>query len=282
MNNHSQKIDIYLISLLLEIYILVTVFTLYKNDGIKLLNIIMLSITFFTGIVTYLGGIILGLILSSIVIFVYATYLFYINLINEIEMGFFYYLWMIAIPIVTLTIGELRNNLFIIQEDNRKLLENYENLVTINEETGLSNIKSFYRDLDKEISKAKRHNAPCTLLLMKLPYYKEIRKIIGDDNTKKLIRDISTLIISSTRNEDERYIIENDTLAIIMPNTNLNGSEVVKNRIKEGIIELNLKLKDEKEAVNIDTKISILQYNEKIKNALEFKILAEEELQYDV
>lgn len=143
MNNHSQKIDIYLIGLLLEIYILVTIFTLYKNDEIRLLNIIMLSITFFICVVTYLGGIIFGLILSSIVIFIYATYLFYINLINEIDMGFFYYLWMIAIPIVTLTVGGLKNNLFIIQEDNKKLLESYENLVTINEETGLSNIKSF-------------------------------------------------------------------------------------------------------------------------------------------
>ncbi len=64
--------------------------------------------------------------------------------------------------------------------------------------------------------------------------------------------------MNSTRNEDERYTIENDTLAIIMPNTDINGASIVKNRIKDSINDLSLKLKQEKNYVNIDTKISIL------------------------
>lgn len=33
------------------------------------------------------------------------------------------------------------------------------------------------------------------------------------------MKDISDVITKSTRIEDERYTIENDTIAIIMPNT---------------------------------------------------------------
>lgn len=46
--------------------------------------------------------------------------------------------------------------------------------------------------------------------------------------------------------------------------------------------DLNLKVKEKKDGVNIDTKIAILVYNDSIKDAVDFKVKAEEELQYDV
>ena len=57
---------------------------------------------------------------------------------------------------------------------------------------------------------------------------------------------------------------------------------IVKNRIKERITELNLDLRSEKEYVNVDVKISMVEYRDEIRNSMEFKLLAEEELQYDV
>ncbi len=67
-----------------------------------------------------------------------------------------------------------------------------------------------------------------------------------------------------------------------MSNTDKDGAMVVRERIKQGIADLNLRLRDQKYYVDIDTKISIVQYSENIKSAMEFKLLAEEELQYDV
>ncbi|CEP81133.1 diguanylate cyclase [Paraclostridium sordellii] len=74
-------------------------------------------------------------------------------------------------------------------------------------------------NLEREISKVKRHKTELTLMLVKLPYYKETKKILGESKTNKLMKDISNVITKSTRIEDERYTIENDTIAIIMPNT---------------------------------------------------------------
>nr|WP_330375234.1 diguanylate cyclase [Paeniclostridium sordellii] len=86
-------------------------------------------------------------------------------------------------------------------------------------DTGLLNVKAFYMNLEREISKVKRHKTELTLMLVKLPYYKETKKILGESKTNKLMKDISNVITKSTRIEDERYTIENDTIAIIMPNT---------------------------------------------------------------
>ena len=282
MNKLSMKIDSYFLFLILELFIVFSFFIPYRSENNVILDFVMLCITFFLIMITYAGGIVIGLISSSVTIFVYASYIFYMNLVKGVSIETISYFWMVSIPIVTLTTGKLQSNINIIQERNRKLKEDYENLVTIDETTGLGNIKLFYRALEKEISKSLRHKSKCTLMLIKLPYYKEIKNIIGVEGSNSLKRSIRDVVTSSVRNEDEIYTIENDTLAIIMPNTEIEGAKVVKNRIKDKMTDLNLKIRETKEGITVDTKIAILEHNDSIKDAVEFKVRAEEELQYDV
>lgn len=282
MNKLSMKIDSYFLFLILELFIVFSFFIPYRGENNVILDFVMLCITFFLIMITYAGGIVIGLISSSVTIFVYASYIFYMNLVKGVSIDAISYFWMVSIPIVTLTTGKLQSNINIIQEKNRKLKEDYENLVTIDETTGLGNIKLFYRALEKEISKSLRHKSKCTLMLIKLPYYKEIKNIIGVEGSNSLKRSIRDVVTSSVRNEDEIYTIENDTLAIIMPNTEIEGAKVVKNRIKDKMTDLNLKIRERKEGITVDTKIAILEHNDSIKDAVEFKVRAEEELQYDV
>ncbi len=67
-----------------------------------------------------------------------------------------------------------------------------------------------------------------------------------------------------------------------MPNTSLEGSKVVKDRIKKRIKELNLDLNNRGKYVNIDVKIAFLQYRDSFGDSINFKNIVEEELQYDV
>lgn len=282
MNNLLKKIDSYLLVLLIELFLVVTLSTFIPNSNLSILDFIMLCATFFTVMITYIGGLVVGLILCSTIIFTYASYIFYMNLVKGSEIQYISYLWMVSIPLLSFTIGRLGNYISQLQKLNIKLIQNQQNLIAIDQDTGLGNIKLFYMNLDKEISKAKRHNSPCTLMMIKLPYYKEIKNIIGENKTEKLMRDVSDIILNSTRNEDDSYTLENDTLAIIMPVTDLQGASIVKNRIKDRITELNLDLRSKKDYVNVDVKISIVEYKSEIKSSMEFKLLAEEELQYDV
>lgn len=282
MNRLSIKIDSYFLCLILELFIVFSFFVPYRNEDNGILDFVMLCITFFSVMITYAGGIVVGLISGSVTIFIYASYIFYMNLVKGVSIDIISYLWMISIPIVILTTGKLQGNINIIQDKNRKLKDDYENLVTIDETTGLGNIKLFYRSLEKEISKSLRHKSKCTLMLIKVPYYKEVIKIIGGDGTNALKRAVGDVITSSVRNEDEIYTIENDTLAVIMPNTDIEGAKIVKNRIKDKILDLNLKIKEKKDEISVDTKIAILEHTDDIKDAVEFKVRAEEELQYDV
>lgn len=282
MDKSSVKIDSYFLALILELFIVFTLFMLYRNERNNVLDFIMLSITVFSVMVTYVGGTVVGLILTSLTIFAYASYVFYINLVKAVNIEAISYLWMFSIPIVTLTTGKLQGSIASVQSKNRKLKSDYEKLVTIDQDTGLGNVKLFYRELEREISKVSRHKTKCTLMMIKLPYYKEIRRMIGDEETIIIKNKVSSSILESIRVEDEMYIIDKDTLGIVMPNTNLEGAKVVKGRIKDKITHLNLTVKERKEGVTIDTKIAVVEIDETIKTPIDIKLKTEEELQYDV
>ncbi|CEQ26857.1 GGDEF domain-containing protein [Paraclostridium sordellii] len=282
MNRISKKIDGYFLGLILELFIITMLFIFNSKFQIQSISFVMFCITFFNIMITYTGGIIVGLIATSIAIFIYAAYIFYISLNNGVEITYISYLWMIFMPIVSYTTGKFTNNINNLQKSNVKLEREYENLVTIHEDTGLLNVKAFYMNLEREISKAKRHKTELTLMLVKLPYYKETKKILGESKTNKLMKDISNVITKSTRIEDERYTIENDTIAIIMPNTGEDGANIVKERIKIGISDISLSLKNNKNYISIDTKIAAVEYKKDIKSPIEYKTYVQEELQYDV
>lgn len=282
MNKISKKIDGYFLGLILELFIITILFVFDIKFQTQSLSFIMFCITFFTIIMTYTGGIIIGLIATSVSIFIYAAYIFYMNLMNNIEITYMSYIWMIFMPIISYTTGKFTNSINNLQQSNLKLENEYRNLVTIHEDTGLFNIKAFYMNLEREMSKAKRHENALTLMLINLPYYKEIKNILGEVKTNKLMKDISNIVIKSTRIEDERYAIENDTIAIIMPNTDEFGANIVKERIKAGIDEFSLSLRDNKNYINIDTKIAVVEYKKNIKSPIEYKTYVQEELQYDV
>lgn len=278
----SKKIDSYMTALLLELLIVVTMLFISKSDSSQMMIFIMLGITIFNIIVTYIGGIVIGLILTSISIFLYAGYIFYNNLVSNTDIQYISYIWMFSMALITLTAGKLSSYISQLQKNNAKLQDEYNDLVMVDATTGLGNIKSFYKSLDKEISRSKRYKETLTLMLIKFPYYKEIKNILGENSTNLLLKEIGNIITQSTRHEDDIYFISEDMIAIIMPETPASGANIVKERIKDEIDKLNLDMKQDKKRVNIDTKVCALEYSHHVENAIQFKQLCEEELQYDV
>ena len=67
-----------------------------------------------------------------------------------------------------------------------------------------------------------------------------------------------------------------------MPNTGEDGANIVKERIKIGISDISLSLKNNKNYISIDTKIAAVEYKKDIQSPIEYKTYVQEELQYDV
>ncbi|MCC0641721.1 MULTISPECIES: diguanylate cyclase domain-containing protein [unclassified Clostridioides] len=282
MNGTNKKIDLLMLSLFVFIFLIVGIVILFIRTENKLNVFIMLSVIFFIIMLTYLSNSVVGLITSSITIFIYTSYILYNNITHNIDVEFISYIWIIAIPISSIIMGNINKNINELQLTNIKLTEQYKELVTIDNETGLRNLKIFYNDVDMEISKSVRYTTTFSLMIVKLPYYENLQTIFGESKTNKIVKYISSNIVECTRNEDIIYSLQKDMIGILMPNTALEGSKVVRDRIKKRIKELNLDLNNKGRYVNIDVKIAILEYKDTFGNSINFKNMVEEELQYDV
>ncbi|NMS90780.1 GGDEF domain-containing protein [Clostridioides difficile] len=282
MNRINKKIDLLILSLLVFIFLIVGIVILSIRTENKLNVFIMFAVVFFIIMLTYLSNSVVGLITSSITIFMYTSYILYNNITHNIDVEFISYMWIIAIPISSIIVGNLNKNINELQYTNTKLTEQYKELVTIDSETGLRNLKIFYNDVNMEISKSIRHNTNFSLMIVKLPYYGNLQTIFGENKTNKIVKHISISIIECTRNEDIIYSLQKDMIGILMPNTSLEGSKVVKDRINKKIRTLNLDLNNKGKYVNIDVKIAFLEYNDSFGDSINFKNIVEEELQYDV
>ncbi|MBI6087817.1 diguanylate cyclase domain-containing protein [Clostridium perfringens] len=281
MKNKCKVLDGLFLALLLEVSILLIILSL-RLQSLNLEDFILIGIMIVISFFAYLKGSIFSIISSIITIFIYASLNLYNNFVKLEEVSPNVYIWIIFIPIITITIGCFSTILNQIQEEYIKIKESHESLVTIDKRTGLSNLRGFYQDIGRGISKAKRRGYALTLMIITFPYFNEFKSILDPNSLKELEVDIADALSSSVRNEDITYKFGEDYFAVLMEETDIKGAEVVKKRLKEKLQNISKRVKNKDESIMLEVKIGIAQYDENIKNAIEFKEIAERELEFDV
>ena len=213
---------------------------------------------FLITILSYLNGIFVGLLFSLITIFGYSTYLIYVNMTEHISMGITNYVWLIIFPVTAYLSGNVSIIIKDLQQKNKKLEDEIQNLVTIDEITGLNNTKSFYVDLNNEMSKSKRHKFDLTILIIKIQYFDQVKSLLGIKKVELIMKKVSEIVEMATRTEDERYKISEDMIAIIMPNTNFKGGELIKIRIKNDVENIKLISEGKEKKYKLDRSKSVV------------------------
>lgn len=281
MKNKCKYLDGLFLGLLLETSILLIILFL-RIQSLNLEDFILIGIMMIISFLGYLKGAAFSIISSIITIFVYASFNLYNNFVNLKDVNPNVYIWIIFIPLITITIGCFSTILNQIQEDYMKIKDAHESLVTIDQGTGLSNLRGFYQDISRGMSRAKRRGYSLTLMIITFPYFNEFKSILDFKTLKELEIELADALSSSVRNEDVSYKFSEDYFAVLMEETDLKGAEVVKKRLKEKLQSISKKAKNRDESIMLEVKIGISQYDESIKNAIEFKDIAEKELEFDV
>jgi len=276
MNNFEKKIQIYFIGIFLFIMIIETViFISFPHLPLKLY--ILFAINTFLLIMAYWAGLLKGLILGMFLIFLYGTYLIYKSIIYGVqEVTYLDFMWIIFFALSVYFAG----NLSLI---TKKLtdIQKFEELVLIDSDTGFGNEKKFYIEMSEEINRARRFNNPLSLMIVKIQYFNELSSIYGNKVTRNVVKRISECINKVTRIIDNKVRFAEDTFAIILPNTNYKGGQILKNRLIEEIstIEINAK---STQRYQLSFKIGLVELQEDITDAFSFKEFAEKEMELDV
>ncbi|QEK12784.1 diguanylate cyclase [Crassaminicella thermophila] len=278
MRNLNRKVDIFFLALIIEIFVLTTIFVTYEK--INMQNYFMFEVSFLLLVISFYTNVVIGLLMSLFAIFIYGNYVLYEYIKGVITN--FNYLWLVIFPILSVTAGKLGDYINQLEKNQKKLEEEIIDLVRIDEVTNLNNKKSFYIDLEEEMSRARRHNFHLTIMILKIQYFDELLSIYGRKKVNKILKDIAKKIELVTRVEDKRYCIGKDSFGIIMPNTKFEGAEIVKIRLIDELRNISLKYENKEEILTFHFKVGIVEYDKKIEDPFVVKDLVEKEIEYDI
>ncbi|WP_194192020.1 diguanylate cyclase domain-containing protein [Clostridium chrysemydis] len=277
-----KKVDLSITTLIAFFFALGLSFSILNfKQGYE--NYTLFLVAMLVTIVSYYTNVTFALLTVLVVDFGYITFKLYQYIIHGIEIDFNTYFWLAFIFIAALVTSILSVNINKLQKEVKDLDIKNKNLVMIDEETNLRNLKSFMNEMPIYISMTKRHKElPLTLMITKLKYSENIKNILGKEEYRKVMKKITAAIEEVLRDEDRKYVLNEDSFAFILI-TNNEGAKVVKGRIKKRIDEIAI---SESEVtgrlVKLELQTGFLEWNPEIKNTLEFLERAESQLEYDV
>lgn len=277
----AKKLDIWMIILAVLMYCMVNFFGVLSKQY-YLENQIMLSLLFAVMILSYFSGTVAAMGTSAIVIFFYGSYVLYRNIVLGYGVEFHVYYWLAILPVTAVVSSVTGSKIHRLQEENIRRQREFADLVTVDENTGLDNVRVFYGVLNQYMGLSKRYKLPLSLMLVKLLYYEEIKGILGEDRMKEILKSIGQQLVKCTRVEDCSYILEDGRTFALLLFSDEAGTEIVKKRIKESISQFNTDNAGKAISIRIELKVGTAKYGEEILDALELRKLAEKDMEYDV
>jgi diguanylate cyclase (GGDEF)-like protein len=97
--------------------------------------------------------------------------------------------------------------------------------------TGLANRRRFLARLEEELGRARRHERPLALLLIDLDRFKEVNDRRGHPVGDKVLEAVGRSLVELLRPEDLAARYGGEELAVLLPETDLEGGRAVAERI---------------------------------------------------
>lgn len=160
-------------------------------------------------------------------------------------------IFMISILIVIMTI----NRIFIFL--NR--LKRYKDLSLIDDLTNLFNRRHIEKLLNQYMNRENRYDISFSIILLDLDYFKTINDTYGHIEGDYVLKTLSHFLQSNVRNSDIVGRWGGEEFIILCPNTNLENTKALANKLRIEISELNIN-----SHIKITASFGVAQYDKAI------------------
>jgi diguanylate cyclase (GGDEF)-like protein len=110
--------------------------------------------------------------------------------------------------------------------------------------TGLYNRRHFDAALDAEIGRSRRFGGGVGLVMLDLDGFKLINDRYGHAEGDRVLAEVADMLRTLTRDVDQLARYGGDEIAVILPQTDLEGAQLLAERIRAGVGSLRLRLAD--------------------------------------
>lgn len=122
--------------------------------------------------------------------------------------------------------------------DRQLLMRRLEQIAVFDGLTGLHNRRSLMEQFDKELSRAKRHKRPLSLIMLDLDHFKDTNDQWGHLAGDAVLRAVSAVCIETVRNHDFVGRYGGEEIAILLPETGIDNAVMIAERIRQKIADI--------------------------------------------
>ena len=103
--------------------------------------------------------------------------------------------------------------------------------------TGLGNRRSFDETLERELSAARRHATPLSVLVADLDGFKAVNDRHGHPAGDEALRQVAHVLVDTVRRPDACFRWGGDEFAVVLPRTSPEAAELVANRVRAAVAD---------------------------------------------
>ncbi|GEM_PF-1551283 len=280
----SLKERFYILTSIVLILFTILQTWLFMNGAYNIEQFILLTLSIFLLYVGLIGGLKITMIANLIFVLGYGllnTFL-YFKFYLEAKIGINQFIWLIITPLIAYIGG-------LIHEEWKKLLTQLVALVsegesfnTLDRTVGLTKAESFALRVNQEISRVKRHGGTFSILLIKVEHLKELSDIYGERIRDTVLGKVTEALKKLKREEDSLYYISEGEFALLLPDTNKEGANLMLKRIKQDLNYVDISGEKDFMRIKINIRIGASTYPDDGEDYIPLIWAARKEYEYDI
>ena len=126
--------------------------------------------------------------------------------------------------------------------ENVDLHETVQRQAVTDELTGLFNHRRFQEALENEVERARRFDQELGLVMLDIDNFKQVNDTYGHQQGDLVLREVARVLREFSREIDEPARYGGEELAVVLPQTDLDGAFNLAERVRVGIEQLELPL----------------------------------------
>ncbi|HEV7846831.1 MAG TPA: diguanylate cyclase [Thermoleophilaceae bacterium] len=123
----------------------------------------------------------------------------------------------------------------VVSVENASLHETVERQATTDELTGLANVRAFLSILNREMERSRRFGSPLGLIMIDLDDFKHVNDTYGHQQGDQVLARVAGVLRDASRDLDAAARYGGEELAVILPQTDGAGAEMLAERIRAAI-----------------------------------------------
>lgn len=280
----NQKLSL-MTDVWLLVFIAVATLTaiLMTVSGQVMANTIFSGLTLIVLLLTYFSGIVSGLIGNFALIFGQVGWMVYLNTQPHAALPLALSFWLIAPLILSVALYFFTTDVLALQTQNNVLKTALVEHGAFDSTTNLRTNSAYVQDVRVAIENNHRFELPVTLMVFRVRYYDEIRRMLSPEQLEKMILDLSQTIDGATRINDLAYYLDDHvpTWGVILY-TDEAGAKIASGRVKTKLAQ-SLELSGKTRDLNVTLTTGIASWNDKqMQEPADLVRAAIKEMEYDV